>query len=121
MAGISTRLVLRSVRVGSTRFAAVAKPNKSPLHLPNQKPQFSLISRSPQINKYKYVCRFIKILIFDIYIWNCDYCRMPVEMSSAVMRTMLPFHTATASVSLTSMLSVSPRFYIWTLEGVILF
>ncbi|KAL1829693.1 hypothetical protein ACET3Z_008105 [Daucus carota] len=86
MAGISTRLVLRSVRVGSTRFAAVAKPNKSPLHLPNQKPQFSLISR------------------------------MPVEMSSAVMRTMLPFHTATASVSLTSMLSVSPRFYIWTLE-----
>ncbi|XP_047308746.1 uncharacterized protein LOC124912223 isoform X2 [Impatiens glandulifera] len=39
--------------------------------------------------------------------------RSPVEMSSISIVSMLPFHTATASSLLTSMLSVSPR---WTPE-----
>ncbi|KAH9748825.1 hypothetical protein KPL70_005155 [Citrus sinensis] len=42
--------------------------------------------------------------------------RSPVELSCCV-ETMLPFHTATASALLTSMLSVSRRSYGWTSEG----
>ncbi|XP_017222070.1 protein NUCLEAR FUSION DEFECTIVE 6, mitochondrial isoform X1 [Daucus carota subsp. sativus] len=41
--------------------------------------------------------------------------RTPVEMSFG-LESMLPYHTATASALLTSMLSVSPRTYAWTLE-----
>ncbi|WCJ29114.1 nuclear fusion defective 6 [Euphorbia peplus] len=41
--------------------------------------------------------------------------RSPVELSCCV-ETMLPYHTATASALLTSMLSVSTRNFGWTAE-----
>ncbi|KAK1366779.1 hypothetical protein POM88_042340 [Heracleum sosnowskyi] len=42
--------------------------------------------------------------------------RSPVLMSFA-LESVLPFHTATTSALLTSLLSVSPRTFGWTLEG----
>ena len=43
--------------------------------------------------------------------------RLPVEMSCGV-QSLLPYHTATASALLTSMLSVSRHSYGWTPEGI---
>ncbi|KAH6775254.1 hypothetical protein C2S52_012815 [Perilla frutescens var. hirtella] len=43
--------------------------------------------------------------------------RSPVELSSVSLVSMLPYHTATASAVLTSMLSVAPRGHGWSIEG----
>ncbi|XP_074336877.1 protein NUCLEAR FUSION DEFECTIVE 6, mitochondrial-like isoform X2 [Apium graveolens] len=88
MAAIAARSAFRSARLGATRFAVGAKPTKTP-------------SSPFLLPKLKPPSSFIS--------------RLPVEMSCAV-DSMLPFHTATASALLTSMLSVSPRIYNWTLE-----
>lgn len=50
---------------------------------------------------------------------DCSLFRSPVEISAVSVHTMLPYHTATASALLTSMLSVAPRSYGWTLEGIL--
>nr|GLL28870.1 protein NUCLEAR FUSION DEFECTIVE 6, chloroplastic/mitochondrial-like [Ipomoea trifida] len=77
-----------SVRTAATRAAAGAKrrTSASPFAIPTQRPLTSRIFRSP------------------------------VELSCVRVDTMLPYHTATASALLNSMLSVAPRCYGWTLE-----
>ncbi|GER36431.1 nuclear fusion defective 6 [Striga asiatica] len=93
MASFAARSVMRSastsVRAAATRISAGAKPraSPSPFRFPTQQPLSARIFRSP------------------------------VEMSSVNVASLLPYHTATASAVLTSMLSVAPRGYGWTLEG----
>ncbi|GFP97123.1 hypothetical protein PHJA_001856400 [Phtheirospermum japonicum] len=93
MASFAARLVLRSAtssaRSATARIASGAKPraSPSPFRVSPQKPLSARIFRSP------------------------------VEMSSVSVASMLPYHTATASAVLTSMLSVAPRTHAWTLEG----
>ncbi|XP_023746855.1 protein NUCLEAR FUSION DEFECTIVE 6, mitochondrial isoform X2 [Lactuca sativa] len=95
---VAARSVFRSASTFTTvgraasRISAGAKPNatssaRSPFRLPSQNPLSHRIFRSP------------------------------VEMSCVSIESMLPFHTATASALLTSMLSAAPRTCGWTLEG----
>ncbi|KAL3341090.1 hypothetical protein AABB24_025577, partial [Solanum stoloniferum] len=92
MATFAARSFLRSAATSgrsaaTTRIASGAKPKTSPFRIPTQKPVTARIFRSP------------------------------VEMSCVRVESMFPFHTATASALLTSMLSATPRSYGWTLEG----
>ncbi|XP_019267175.1 PREDICTED: protein NUCLEAR FUSION DEFECTIVE 6, chloroplastic/mitochondrial-like isoform X1 [Nicotiana attenuata] len=91
MATFAARSVLRSAttsgRAAAARLASGAKPKSSPFRIPTQKPLTARIFRSP------------------------------VEMSSVRVESMFPYHTATASALLTSMLSATPRSYGWTLEA----
>ncbi|PHT49371.1 hypothetical protein CQW23_09118 [Capsicum baccatum] len=82
----SGRSAVTSGRSASTKIASGAKPKSSPFRIPAQKPPNARIFRSP------------------------------VEMSCVRVESMFPYHTATASALLTSMLSATPRSYGWTLE-----
>ncbi|KAG8365506.1 hypothetical protein BUALT_Bualt18G0112100 [Buddleja alternifolia] len=92
MASVAARSILRSAatfsRSSTARLAAGVKPTAapSPFRISSQKPLSARIFRSP------------------------------VELSSVNVVSMLPYHTATASAVLTSMLSVAPR-SIWSIEG----
>ncbi|CAI9117636.1 OLC1v1019071C5 [Oldenlandia corymbosa var. corymbosa] len=91
MASFVARSMLRSATT-STRSAAAkvaggVKPTTaSPFRMPTQKPL------SPRI------------------------FRSPVELSCVSVESLLPYHTATASALLNSMLAVSPRTYGWTID-----
>ncbi|KAM3394134.1 protein NUCLEAR FUSION DEFECTIVE 6, mitochondrial isoform X2 [Capsicum galapagoense] len=85
-AATSGRSAVTSGRSAATKIASGAKPKSSPFRIPAQKPANARIFRSP------------------------------VEMSCVRVESMFPYHTATASALLTSMLSATPRSYGWTLE-----
>ncbi|XP_024984506.1 protein NUCLEAR FUSION DEFECTIVE 6, chloroplastic/mitochondrial-like [Cynara cardunculus var. scolymus] len=89
------RSVLRSastgVRSSASRISAGAKPSftgaaRSPFRVPARNPLSHRIFRSP------------------------------VEKSCVALESMLPFHTATASALLTSMLSSAPYSCGWTID-----
>nr|GEW29771.1 protein nuclear fusion defective 6, chloroplastic/mitochondrial-like isoform X1 [Tanacetum cinerariifolium] len=91
----AARSVFRSAaafRTAASRTtSAAAKPNatssaRSAFRFPSQKPMSHRIFRSP------------------------------VELSAVSVESMLPFHTATASALLTSMLSSAPRTCGWIIE-----
>ncbi|KAL3522325.1 hypothetical protein ACH5RR_015159 [Cinchona calisaya] len=94
MAAFAARTVLRSAttptRTAAAKVAtgAKSKATGSAFRIPAQKPLSARIFRSP------------------------------VEMGCVSVGSMLPYHTATASALLNSMLSVSPRSYGWILEVV---
>ncbi|EYU28005.1 hypothetical protein ABFS83_13G103600 [Erythranthe nasuta] len=96
MASFAARSVLRSAtssaRGATARFSAGVKPSTSASASASA---FRTPSQKP-----------LSARIF----------RSPVEMS-CVAASMLPYHTATASALLTSMLSVAPRIHAWNIEG----
>ncbi|XP_009607983.1 protein NUCLEAR FUSION DEFECTIVE 6, mitochondrial isoform X1 [Nicotiana tabacum] len=92
MASFTVRSLLRSAttsgRKAAVRLSGGSKPkaSASTFRIPSQKPLTARIFRSP------------------------------VEMSCIRVETMFPYHSATASALLNSMLSGTPRCYGWSLE-----
>ncbi|KAL8518271.1 hypothetical protein ACS0TY_009584 [Phlomoides rotata] len=93
MSAVAARLLLRSAagsaRTATARLSAGVRPKAipSPFRVSSQKPLSARIFRSP------------------------------VEMCSVSVVSMLPYHTATASALLNSMLSVAPRGQGWSIEN----
>ncbi|KAJ1387961.1 hypothetical protein SESBI_39516 [Sesbania bispinosa] len=92
MASAASRSIFRSSSVGRSAFrvASEAKPARSPFRIASNKP----LSQSQST------------------------LRFPVELSFCV-ESMMPYHTATASALMTSMLSISRRSYAWLPEGIV--
>ncbi|XP_071706275.1 protein NUCLEAR FUSION DEFECTIVE 6, mitochondrial-like [Rutidosis leptorrhynchoides] len=93
-AAVAARSVFRAsstVRTAASRISASSKPKMSP----SARSSFRIPSQNPLSHR-----------IF----------RSPVEMSCVSVESMYPFHTATASALLTSMLSAAPRTSGWTLD-----
>ncbi|KAL8507039.1 hypothetical protein ACS0TY_017787 [Phlomoides rotata] len=92
MAAVAARSLMRSTtgsaRSATARLSAGVKPRASPS-------PFRTASQNP-----------LSARIF----------RSPVELSSVSVLSMLPYHTATASALLSSMLSVAPRGYGWSID-----
>ncbi|MED6222460.1 hypothetical protein PIB30_064699 [Stylosanthes scabra] len=89
MSAVAARCFMRSAASRTVNLAAGGKPRPtaSSFRVPKQSSLSNRIFRSP-----------------------------PAAMSCCV-ESMLPYHTATASALLTSMLSACPRSYGWTHEG----
>ncbi|KAL4562310.1 hypothetical protein LXL04_034510 [Taraxacum kok-saghyz] len=96
-AAVAARSVLRSastsIKQSMSRISTGAKPSStgaahSPFRIRTQKPQSHHIFR------------------------------LPVEMSCVAVESLIPFHTATASALLTSMLSSAPYSFGWTIDGI---
>ncbi|KAI3740718.1 hypothetical protein L2E82_31189 [Cichorium intybus] len=94
-AAVAARSVLRSaftsVKSSASRISAAAKPSstgaaRSSFRIPTQKPLSHRIFRSP------------------------------VEMSYVALESLIPFHSATSSALLTSMLSSAPYSCGWTID-----
>ncbi|XP_047333404.1 protein NUCLEAR FUSION DEFECTIVE 6, mitochondrial-like isoform X2 [Impatiens glandulifera] len=84
--------VRSSVRSAALNLAGRAKPKSSMSGLPSP----SQKSLSPRIFRLT---------------------RSPVEMGSVSVVSMLPYHSATASALLNSMLSATPQSFGWTFDG----
>ncbi|KAL3851346.1 hypothetical protein ACJIZ3_013228 [Penstemon smallii] len=89
MATFAARSVLRSARGATARVSTGMKPGAAPS-------SFRISSEKP-----------ISARIF----------RSPVGLRSVSVVSMLPYHTATASALLNSMISVATRSHAWTIEG----
>lgn len=122
MAAVAARSCLRSAttstRSAAARFFAGAKPkaSTSPFRPSSQGPPrvFRLYKRISVSIPTRIT--FLRFIYMSIYVCT----RSPVEMRSISAASMLPYHTATASALLTSMLSVSPRSHAWTPEGTLI-
>ncbi|XP_011086046.1 protein NUCLEAR FUSION DEFECTIVE 6, chloroplastic/mitochondrial-like isoform X1 [Sesamum indicum] len=88
MATVAARSILRSASTSARSATARLKPTAapSPFRVASEKPLSARIFRSP------------------------------VGISSVSLVSMLPYHTATASSLLNSMLSVAPRGQAWSIE-----
>lgn len=126
MAAFAARSALRSAtssaRSATAKISAGVKPRAapSPFRVSSQSPLSARIFRSRRLINFGLSFPFHRFLFqssfFESMInYLCKF-RSPVELSSVSVMSLLPYHTATASAVLTSMLSASPCGR-WSIEG----